>query len=147
MVVRLDLSSWACSEELLYGARTVEVESEMGSFVDISGPEAVIARDRLLRCLGGACSSNFMSPKMSSSGDEDNREFVSRYVLCLPTPPDTKSDELLWARVRMSPLVNRGELWFLSSRMGVGVSVVDSGNSKAADSPRAEGDECRLYEW
>lgn len=91
---------------------------------NISGPDEVQARDRLLRCLGGACSSNFTSSKMSSSGDEESREFVSTYDFSLPSPPDTKSDELLWARVRMFPRVKNGELWFLSPacRMGVGES-------------------------
>ena len=50
---------------------------------------------------------------MSSSGDDDNREFVSTHALFLPIPTDIKSDELLWALVRMFPRVKNGELWFL----------------------------------
>ena len=94
----------------LVGARIAGVESDLGFLGNISGPEEVHARDRLPRCLGGGCSSNLLLPKMSSSGDEDNREFVSRFVLSLPSPPETKSDELLWARVRIFPRDKNGEL-------------------------------------
>ena len=89
---------------------------------------------------------------MSSSCNKE------RFDLSLVSnPPDTKLDELLCARKRKLLRDKNGELWFLgpacligvgeSSPGDRGVSVEESGNSKPADSPRAEGEECRLYDW
>lgn len=101
MVVRFVFSSVECTEEL----------PEDGFSLDKTDPDGVRARERLFgRCLGGACSSNFKSQKTSSTGDVDNLEFVSMLSLLCVTPVDTKSDELLWARVRMLPRARKGEL-------------------------------------
>lgn len=78
-------------------------DSKTGSLVRTVAPDEHV-RDLLPRALGGACSSNFKSLKISSSWQEDSSEPP------LPVSPDIKSDELLWARVRMFPRDKNGEL-------------------------------------
>lgn len=113
---------------MLTGARIVGGEacrpdpndSNKGSLVSTAALDEH-ARDLLPRSLGGACSSNFTSLKMSSSWDEDSSEVP------LPFSPDIKSDELLWARVRMFPRDKNGELWFLGPPCRIGVGESSSG--------------------
>ena len=78
-------------------------ESRMGSTVRTAAPDEH-ARDLLPRGLGGACSSNFTSLKISSSWYDDRSDPP------LPFPAEVKSDELLWARLRMFPRDKNGEL-------------------------------------